>query len=397
MLAYPLSRLAPLFLVLLSLLVINTTNLLPARVRAAVGGGLVVHEWGTFTSVVGREGYALSWRPLSFESDLPSFVYSVDKGATWLGGGLRYPTKSSFAVTVRMETPVLYFYAQEETNVSVSVNFLRGRITEWYPQAAVARGKLGWAQVKIMPAGAQAPFPNDGRENHYYPARVTDANPVEVRGEQKIEQEKFLFYRGVGDFQLPLAVKLQGDKVAVHGMAGFTGRVVLFERRGGKTGYRMVDVTPDGATLERPALERTITDLRREMKAMLINGGLYEKEAEAMLNTWRDSWFEEGLRLFYLLPRKTTDAILPLSIAPAPVEIVRVLVGRTELITPEMERDVAEQLLKLEDPTESVRNTALKEINKYGRFVEPILHQVSAHTTDARLRQAAGKLLDKMG
>ena len=64
----------------------------------------------------------LIWRPLTFESDLPSFVYSVDKGDSWRGPA-SYPTKSDRPVSVRMETPVLYFYSEEETTVRVRVGF----------------------------------------------------------------------------------------------------------------------------------------------------------------------------------------------------------------------------------------------------------------------------------
>jgi hypothetical protein len=37
---------------------------------------LVVHEWGTFTSIAGRNGTAVDWRPLDGASDLPKFVYN---------------------------------------------------------------------------------------------------------------------------------------------------------------------------------------------------------------------------------------------------------------------------------------------------------------------------------
>ena len=35
-----------------------------------------------------------------------------------------------------------------------------------------------------------------------------------------------------------------------------------------------------------------------------------------MIETWRDSWFEEGLRVFYIVPRARVDFDLPLSISP---------------------------------------------------------------------------------
>ena len=42
-----------------------------------------------------------------------------------------------------METPVVYFYTDRETKVSVKVDFPRGWITEWYPFAARRTEQLG--------------------------------------------------------------------------------------------------------------------------------------------------------------------------------------------------------------------------------------------------------------
>src|SRR5262245_66618103 len=81
----------------------------PAVSRSAADDALVVHEWGTFTSVRNKDGTALLWRPLSFESDLPKFVYSIDKGRTWKSNSLTSRTKRAQSATVRIETPVLSF------------------------------------------------------------------------------------------------------------------------------------------------------------------------------------------------------------------------------------------------------------------------------------------------
>jgi hypothetical protein len=37
--------------------------------------GLVVHEWGTFSSIAGEDGTALEWHPLAATNDLPDFVH----------------------------------------------------------------------------------------------------------------------------------------------------------------------------------------------------------------------------------------------------------------------------------------------------------------------------------
>ena len=71
--------------------------------RGTDPAGLVVHEWGTFTSVAGEDGAAVEWVPPHGPQDLPCFVDRVQfNGKGWL------------PATVRMETPVLYFYSAEE-------------------------------------------------------------------------------------------------------------------------------------------------------------------------------------------------------------------------------------------------------------------------------------------
>src|SRR5580765_2955669 len=75
---------------------------------------LVVHEWGTFTSIAGKDGVSLEWRPLNGASDLPKFVHSIQQ----IHQGLRHAdTKATLEAYVRMETPVIYFYPTREMDV----------------------------------------------------------------------------------------------------------------------------------------------------------------------------------------------------------------------------------------------------------------------------------------
>jgi hypothetical protein len=89
---------------------------------------------------------------------------------------------------------------------------------------------------------------------------------------------------------------------------------------------------------------------------------LYEQEAQAMVDTWKDSWFEEGSRLLYIVPRADIDAILPLTITPAPSAVARIFVGRIELLTPATLRDVGQALASNDRAV----------LAKYGRFLQPI-------------------------
>lgn len=364
------------------------------RIGAASPDRLVVHEWGTFTSIAGRDGVALDWRPLNGPSDLPKFVHTIQNN----DDGLRHRRvqgKDSMTARVRMETPVLYFYSDKEMEVSAKVDFPKGRITEWYPQARAVGTNIDWGKLKVMP-GAALTFPVESSESHYYPAREVDAAPVQVCSTtgKPVQQEKFLFYRGVGNFDLPLAVKLEGENVVLKNLGkGEISHLVIFENRGGRIGYRLCDAFTGEMTHERPALDKNLDALLADLKGILVASGLYEKEAAAMIKTWRTSWFEEGMRVFYILPRQTTDEILPVEISPRPAELVRVLVGRAEVITPQMEKTVQQQLTRLRDSSSEVRESAMQEIRKYGRFSEPILKRLLEQERDARTRSRIRRII----
>ena len=331
---------------------------------------LTAHEWGTFTSIAGRDGSAAQWSPLTGSTDLPGFVEHFRNAGFKLG----------LRGTVRMETPVLYLYDSREETVSVKVSFAKGLITEWYPHASSVQptgsisdgtlygqhrdGSIAWDSVTVSP-NLRSQFPHENRENNYYAARMTSSTPLRVRTAAGEQQEKFLFYRGVSTFAVPVTAKLTGeDRVSVENRSQQEiPNVILFERRGEKVGYRIGGALQHGLVLEQPELTATVNDLGRELEGLLVAQGLYQDEAHAMVETWRSSWFEEGSRLFYIVPKTFVDGVLPLTIHPAPAQTVRVFVGRLELITPATERAV-EQALNAGD-----RAT----LKLFGRFLEPIL------------------------
>jgi hypothetical protein len=373
--------------------------------NSSAEGGLIVHEWGTFTSIAGKDGASVEWRPLGGASDLPGFVYDLS-GLT-KHAGLRHGSrcvKCEMQTLVRMETPVIYFYADRETTASVRVDFPKGRITEWYPQARLLYNPeltdvenasvVDWGRINIMP-GENPIFPVEQRESHYYPARETDSSPIRVCGEKQQQYEKFLFYRGVGRFDVPLSVTLKGERIVVKNLLAehTVSPVILFENRNGKVGYSIHQSPKKRIKFKRPSLDRTIDSLLGDLESILVSNGLYEKEARAMIKTWRDSWFEEGSRVFYITPRTVTDRILPITINPNPSELARVLVGRIEVITPEMEQTIRQQVAKLENSSADLRAEAVKIIRKHGRFSEPILKNILQSTTDPRLKSRIEQII----
>src|SRR2546423_4026983 len=114
-------------------------------------GPYAAHEWGTFTSVQGGDGALLDWRPLE-SSRLPRFVYDWRKpGLNRWGTSMLVFGKGAMLTLQRMETPVIYFYADKEQTVDISVDFPQGLITEWYPQAE----QIGPSTVPAPPAIAK--------------------------------------------------------------------------------------------------------------------------------------------------------------------------------------------------------------------------------------------------
>ena len=316
---------------------------------------VIVHEWGTFTSIAGADGTAVEWLPQAGPADLPCFVARN-----------RFNVKGSLSGTVRMETPVVYFYAAGETTVSVSVRFRQGVITEWFPPAVITSGNglivpgsestIAWRNVKITP-GAAEDFPVEHGASHYYAARRTGAAPLQS-GSQK---ERFLFYRGVGRFALPITATVDADgKVAVKNPRGHPiGDIILFDNHRGRIVYQVRRALAGQAIVD-PAVGDQEPAL--ELETMLLANGLYPEEASAMIETWRDSWFETGTRLFYIVPRPAIEAILPLEIDPMPAAVARVFVGRMELVTPATKKEVKDALL----------SNHLVTLGSYGRFLQAI-------------------------
>ena len=364
----------------------------------SVKNDLVVHEWGTFTSIAGKNGIALDWRPLGGASDLPKFVYTSADKKGWRGS-YNDPGKGRVA-KVRMETPVIYFYTEKEMEVDVKVEFPEGTITEWYPQAGWANARfesgINWGKIKLLPDETPQ-FLREAADSHYYPARETDAVAVQVcsADKTKIEKEKFLFYRGVGDFGLPLSVKIDGKNLTLKDNAAKEVKnLIVFENRGGRIGFKFIESLEKEIIIERPETNKNLDEALIELENILILEGLYAKEAQAMIETWKDSWFEEGLRVFYVLSRKSTDKILPLTVQPKPKETVRVMVGRTEVITPEMEQDVRKQVGFLRSNSKEVREAAQNHLKKYGRFYEPILKSILETEKNAKVRAQIEKLIE---
>lgn len=322
---------------------------------------LVIHEWGTFTSFQDNRGLTISGVNVDDEP-VPEFVHRLDyvpifttrsSPALWSQGAPRcHPD-----VTLRLETPVLYFYPQNgfahDRSFDVRATFAGGWLTEFFPLAAAensgfprrlepsTRGSIRWKGLQLSPSST-VELPETTERVWLAPRNVRSA--VVINGD-KAEAEKYLFYRGVGHLDAPIVVRKQAASVTISvrdeesRLKILPSMWIVHVSADGRLAYRSIRAGKQrSVTTPLPIVGDTapsqLLALRGELEAALTAAGLYHDEADAMLATWQLSYFDsEGMRIFFVLPRAWIDAHLPLWTS-IPADITRAMLGRVELMSP---------------------------------------------------------------
>jgi hypothetical protein len=383
---------------------------LPLAAEAEPAADYVAHEWGTFTSVQGADGVQIAWNPINV-SELPKFVYDRTRSA---GGAPFVLAKSAFMARQRLETPVIYFHSPQHLDVSVTVRFPQGTVTEWFPTASIPKVQragnpaLEWKSVSIIPRNglaaskASGQLPREPRGSHYYAAREAEADFVRVRSGDGEEFEKFLFYRGIGNFDAPLRVAQPSSdpgvvKLENPGDAPLRN-LFLVSVRDEKMAITAVPALEARTDLTISAADHQPIEIQRGLLAgllrqALVEEGLYASEAAAMVKTWEDSWFDEpGLRVLYVLPTAFTEKVLPLSLEPAPKEIARVMVGRAEVLTVQMEQALAAEFERYKEDKPGDRTAAVANVRALGlgRFLDATLRRLIAQRPEDKALSTLG-------
>ena len=339
-----------------------------------------LHEWGTFTSVSGSDGQLLSGLDRE-EEKLPPFIEALDgmqnigpSAFGYKGYSLLRPLRN---VTIKMETPVIYFYSDQAFDAKVEIGFQGGAISQWYPSrssgetppaiaqkkttiitdpeklfiaqggidfATQRQGSIAWDLKVLAPDASRGLTFKPGETLNWLRPKNPKANILKV-GEQ---YEDYLFYRGVGNFDLPVTFRVDASETLHLENTGDETIPFLFVQEVTPEGIRFftmhdglaqektksiaeADFTTPGKNWQRPVYEA--------MEKGLLASGLTPEETHGMIQTWWHSYFQApGLRVFWIVPEKKTNAILPLTVTPAPEETVRVLVGRSEILRPRFER-----------------------------------------------------------
>ena len=412
-----------------------------------------VHEWGTLTSVQGSDGVTLDGLRHE-ERDLPSFVHHL-RDVNRLTG-----------VSPKMETPVIYFYTPEERRMRVSVTFPHGLITQWYPAATssnasglvvngngqpnegqrvpLRHGHILWGQYQDLhvlgPKVRDPGFPAVADDDPWRFCRQTEANAISVCRHNRVrnlpknsrpkgtntvnEYERCLFYRGLGDFSMPLSIEVFEEKALADNKHHVRLRIrntnpkepvrhhVLICVRGNRFGFHILNVadfrSAAGGTCVLDMKSKADTEataiLLRDLAERLVSLGLFTDEAYAMGRTWQHGWLgDEGLRMLYTLPRPYVDRVLPLHVStlqPRAAKketwrVERVFVGRVDLLSPTREAKLKEMTSDLLSPVETVRQQAVAEFEAMGRFAAPYLRRAMALADNEVSRRALEEQLKR--
>lgn len=351
---------------------------------AADGGELVVHEWGTITTVHEADGTPVTGLNRIDAADvLPDFVHRFeleptrDKPKLTLGKSPLVPGRPD--VNMRLETRVIYFHPPAgksfDEPIDIKVRFHGGVLNEFYPAAEpsiqVDFQRLG----DKADAGVPVRWNGEMLDNYVVGAlswkglRLHDTvvapltnNPIwtaprEVQSASVFlpsagEGERYVFYRGVAHLDALLQTTVSSGQVQLRSPKLMTWLIVPSTtipdvwlanvRADGGVAFRehgavTLDRQKTGATLG--AIKRfsagdysdaSAGKLRASLRKALIANGLFADEAEAMLNTWKASYFEKpGLRVFYVVPRDWIDYFLPLDIS-VPARVNRAIIGRID-------------------------------------------------------------------
>lgn len=343
------------------------------RSQASPVQGLVVHEWGTFTTLQDEHGAAIGGINTDDEP-VPDFVHNINGEVTpqlsqLPGVMFKAIPRCHPDVYTRLETPVIYFYPPPGGvgPIDVQVTFKGGWLTQYYPDALASGpdvngdgelrfgrlndqtlGNLAWQRLTV---GGQAAGPATTDKVWLAPRNVQAASVTTPKG----EKERYIFYRGVSRNNPPLRVVRHGDDLSVQSQWDASipspgkplGPVWLVDvRNDGQLAFRTIgslDLSR-GVDKDLSSVSSNFTDadyakdnldrIAKEMHAALERDGLFADEATALLNTWRASYFgRPGLRLFFMTPRQWTEHYLPMKISE-PADITRVMIGRIEIVTP---------------------------------------------------------------
>jgi hypothetical protein len=280
-----------------------------------------VHEWGTFTSLQDSRGKLLNGIYHEDEA-LPDFVYGRDQFskihynsksliACWgMPGPCKRveptPSGTLLAANEKLETPVIYFYSEEPLTALIEVSFPGGIISQWFPNAArysppvdqiqtLSEGKMSWKVDILTDSSPSLAKISEG--SIWAPSREVNSNPIRVGS----EIEKFIFYRGLGKFDVPVRTLSSKAEMILSNLSPevidsafvleYTGESGSWVPLGRVPSQRARVIKFSDIKARRQPISTYLAQISKSLEEALVHSGLYRDEASAMVRTWANSYF----------------------------------------------------------------------------------------------------------
>jgi hypothetical protein len=311
-------------------------------------------------------------------------------------------------ITQKMETPVVYFYGDKPQKVTFDVSFPGGIISQSYPATTKSfpdaipgvELKNGFASYEVnvlKNTSAQPPYV--AADNIYSHARNVASDLIQVG----TETEKFIFYRGLGEFKTTLLSTSRNGALNLLNQGEEKIPAAFLIYSDGKDGGDIIDIGSLNAnesknigakkiakiTVSSKSQDQFLASARSKLLKSLVAAGLNRDEALSMVDTWEHGYFKTpGLRVLYILSRHEVEKILPAKVTPAPEIFNRVFVGRIEVLLDTTEKKVLSNIIQQQDQY---------DVNQLGRMAQPILSRTKEVAREQGfLTSALNKLIESL-
>lgn len=377
-----------------------------------VAGKFVVHEWGVAIRQPTTSGTMLSAPPEQV-AGLPSFVIQQKSVRTLQPQG--------------WDKPVIWFYGPDGLKVDIKVMAGKGFATACYPAAEVLTRKFIHTDVPgemistltetagfrwqgtltKEPTGKVMPVAKD----HWWQV-ARDAGGLYFNAGHAAE--RFLFYEATAFQEPTVSGVLSADTLTIRNRDDQpSGPVLILLNKGGKHYVRVVESVGANAAVEvgRSALLKEAVSAAAVLAACAAQWhgcGLTAAESKAVVQVWREDLLKaDNFLLLARMPAKLYDAMFPLTIVPAPAELVRVgmvfdalhdqwdaaswVPARQDAAREAMARTVAD----LGSSEYRKREAATEELARHGQKARRLLEQL-AQSPDPEISTRARTLLEKV-
>ena len=353
---------------------------------------LAVHEWGVWVRGQTTQGVLLAG-PNELVENLPSFVLRLAK---------EYKPKRQ---DHGWNKPVLHLYGPEGLAVTVKVLTPQGRLTAYYPEprlleetATITSRKemmvysltdctgLEWTGTLAAQAPGNLAQPPAG---HWW-GRVREVPSAYIKTGRGIE--RFLFYEATA-FQEPLLTgQVKADELVLkNGDEQPSGPVLVLVNDGKARFLRVVESIPAGGEVQLGKAELLKApsgdaEILQAARAQWEAFGLTKEEAAAIVETWRpDLLATPGFLVASRVPPRVYDQMFPLSVTPAPRQVVRAgvifdtLPGEAERLAwlPALSETFEAWVKDLNHNDFEVRERATARFARLGDLPRPFLEKVA--------------------